>query len=52
MSDYRIIYPNDEGDVAVVVPARQAIREKYEAIQTNINNATDADTLKNIIDSM
>lgn len=39
-------------DAAAAESARQSIREKYEAIQTNIDNATDADTLKNIIDSM
>ena len=29
--------------------ARQAIREKYAAIQTNINSAADVDALKQIV---
>jgi len=32
--------------------ARQAIREKYATIQTDINSAADVDTLKQIVESL
>jgi hypothetical protein len=32
--------------------ARQAVREKYAAIQTNIENAADVDALKQIVETL
>jgi len=39
-------------DAVEAEAARQAIRDKYDTIQTNINDATNADTLKTIVDNI
>ena len=39
-------------DAVEAEAARQAIRDKYATIQTNINDATNADTLKTIVDNI
>jgi len=39
-------------DAVEAEAARQAIRDKYATIQTNIDNATNADALKTIVDNI
>ena len=39
-------------DARAAEAARQAIRDKYAAIQSDIDGAADVDTLKSIVDSM
>jgi len=39
-------------DMAQAEAARQAIRDKYSAIQNDINAAADVDTLKQIVESL
>ena len=39
-------------DAVAAEAARQAIRDKYAAIQSDIDEAADVDTLKSIVDSM
>jgi len=39
-------------DAVEAEAARQAIRDKYDTIQTNINDATNADALKTIVDNI
>jgi hypothetical protein len=39
-------------DAAAVEAERQVIRNKYAAIQADINSATDADALKTIIEGL
>ena len=39
-------------DAVEAEAARQAIRDKYATIQTNIDNATNADALKTILDNI
>jgi hypothetical protein len=39
-------------DMAQAEAARQAIREKYATIQTDINSAAGVDTLKQIVESL
>lgn len=39
-------------DAQAAEAARQAIRDKYTAIQSDIDGAADVDTLKSIVDSM
>ena len=39
-------------DAVAAEAARQAIRDKYAAIQSDIDVAADVDTLKSIVDSM
>lgn len=39
-------------DAQAAEAARQAIRDKYAAIQSDIDGAADVDTLKSIVDSM
>lgn len=39
-------------DAVAAEAARQAIRDKYAAIQSDIDEAADVDALKSIVDSM
>jgi len=39
-------------DATVAEAARQVIRDKYAAIQTNIDDATTVDQLKTIVDTL
>ena len=39
-------------DAVAAEAARQAIRDKYAAIQSDIDGAADVDALKSIVDSM
>ena len=39
-------------DAVAAEAARQAIRDKYAVIQSDIDGAADVDTLKSIVDSM
>jgi len=39
-------------DAVEAEAARQAIRDKYATIQTNIDNATNTDALKTIVDNI
>ena len=39
-------------DATAAETARQAIRDKYATVQTDIDNAADVDALKTVVDNM